>query len=306
MPVFWNALTTKLTDRWVASAGPASVYWLGLLVAWYAGHGGSAAAKRRLDMLGAQPAGVQVATLAAALVALLASGVIVQRLTYPVLRLLEGHWPRFLDRPRRRLAGRAAGRRDDRWGQWCELEGRIHDGTARDADLVRHGRLDSWLRHRPAGAEAMPTRLGNILGAAESRSWHKYGLDAAVVWPHLWLLLPQQTREDVAAARKQVDSAAAAGLWALLALPAAVWTPWAAPAAVAVVLVCWGWLLPDAAVDFGDLLEAAFDLHRIDLYRALRWPLPANPVAERAAGESVTAYLHRGGIRPEPEFTGDR
>ncbi|MGW2635748.1 hypothetical protein [Streptomyces sp. NPDC001348] len=306
MPVFWNAVATRLADRWVAHALPASVCWLGLVAAWYAGHGGHRALSGRLDALAGQPGAVQVTLLLAVLAGVAASATVVQRLTFPVLRLLEGDWPSVLGLPRRALVSLAVRRRATRRSKWNALTRQAALGTITAADRLRRGRLEQWLRRRPVDVEStMPTRFGNTLRAAMERPRAKYGLDASVVWPHMWCLLPEQTRENLAAARRQVDSAAAAGLWGLLALPAGLWTPWAAVIAGAVVVVCWGWLLPHAGVDFADLLEAAFDLHRAELYRALRWPLPANPQAERVAGERVTEYLHRGLADSRPAFVRD-
>jgi hypothetical protein len=54
---------------------------------------------------------------------------------------------------------------------------------------------------------------------------------------------------------------------------------------------------------FADMIEATFDMHRTSLYQHLRWPLPENPHAERAAGREMTEYLVRGLDDDKPKFT---
>lgn len=138
-------------------------------------------------------------------------------------------------------------------------------------DLVK---LDRQLRRIPLlPQQRMPTRLGNVLRSAESRPARKYGLDGAVRWPQLWLVLPDSTRGEVAEARSRLNQAAAGTVWGTLLLIWTVWT-WSAPvAAVIAACVCYLALLL-VATSYTDLIEAAWDLHRTLLYRALRWPLP--------------------------------
>jgi hypothetical protein len=62
--------------------------------------------------------------------------------------------------------------------------------------------------------------------------------------------------------------------------------------------------VPARAEVFGDLVEAAYDLHRTALYAQLRWPLPTNPKEERDQGELLTSYLWRGSHAIDPKFTG--
>jgi hypothetical protein len=62
-------------------------------------------------------------------------------------------------------------------------------------------------------------------------------------------------------------------------------------------------VLPGRAQLFGDLIEAAYDLHRTALYHRLRWPLPADPEQEHSHGQQLTAYLWRGSHAPAPTFT---
>ncbi len=58
-----------------------------------------------------------------------------------------------------------------------------------------------------------------------------------------------------------------------------------------------------AAAIYGQLLESAFDVHRVALYQALRWPLPENPAKERSTGRDITTYLYHGSTESTPIFT---
>jgi hypothetical protein len=152
----------------------------------------------------------------------------------------------------------------------------------------------------------MPTRLGNVLRAAEQRPSVKYGLDVAVTWPMLWLLLDKDTREEVANARSALNGSVTLLLWAVLSL---VWTAlawWVAPIAVGVALAVYYVPVLSSAQVYGDLMGSVYDIRRTCLYDALRWPLPATPAGEQKDGRALTMYLWRGiapvGARflPEP------
>jgi hypothetical protein len=45
---------------------------------------------------------------------------------------------------------------------------------------------------------------------------------------------------------------------------------------------------------YGELLRAAYDLHRFALYEQLRWQPPTAAADEKALGERLTVYLFRG------------
>jgi hypothetical protein len=62
-----------------------------------------------------------------------------------------------------------------------------------------------------------------------------------------------------------------------------------------------------AAANYGELIEAAFDMYRFALYKSLRWPLPDDPGDELQKGRNITDYL-LGSPDPknppnEPKFT---
>jgi hypothetical protein len=147
----------------------------------------------------------------------------------------------------------------------------------------------------------MPTALGNILRAAESRPTDKHGLDAVKCWSRLWLVLPETARTELTAARAALDQSVGVLVWALLFVVWSIWAWWAAPVGIAVAIVSHRMVLSSAAV-YAELLESCYDVHRRLLYEAARWPQPKNPAEERALGAALTEYLWRGSDRPTPAF----
>jgi hypothetical protein len=301
---FWELAGGKLADRWMAAAGPALVFWLGGLLAWVsAGPGG-----HRLDdvtrWLDRRTAPAQLVTLVVALLVVVACAMAVHQAGTGMLRLLEGYWPAWARRPRRALEQRVR----DRAGTDRTAFTELHRARARlgGEDVAGRSALDRELaaielraHRRPPPTEVMPTAVGNILRATEVRPATKYGLDGVVVWPHLWLLLPDAVRQELAAARKALDTTAAAVVWGLAFC---LFTPlawWALPAGLAVAAAAAIWWAPRRAAGFADLVDAAFDLHRFALYQQLRWPLPETPEQERAGGGHLTDYLWRGTPPPD-------
>ncbi|MEV0225419.1 hypothetical protein [Streptomyces sp. NPDC050704] len=123
--------------------------------------------------------------------------------------------------------------------------------------------------------DIMPTRLGNILRAAESYPHERYGLDAVVTWPRLFPLLPDGLTTALAAARAEIEFhltisalasffAVGAGGW-LAAVNGPTWLflscYWAGAACA--WLTYRGALAP--ARLYGEHVRVAFDLYRQEL-----------------------------------------
>jgi hypothetical protein len=51
--------------------------------------------------------------------------------------------------------------------------------------------------------------------------------------------------------------------------------------------------VPSRAEVFADLVDGTYDLYRSALYQQLRWPLPATPADEIAAGQDLSLYVCR-------------
>jgi hypothetical protein len=306
---FWEGIGGRLADKWATLAVPALVFWLGGLLAWAYDRGGLHQLTILTDWLNRQATTTQIAIMLTVLLAVAASSVLVNRLTTPALRLLEGYWPRWLKGLRRRLTARIERRAADDDAAWQQLAAVVltRPDSATAEQLARFARLDQQRRRRPAAANRyLPTRLGNILRAAETSPTDKYGLDAIAVWPRLWLVLPDATRQELTTARAALDAAVAAAIWGLLFCAFAVWTPLALPLGLLVTAVAVAVWAPPRAEILADLVESAYDLHRAALYQHVRWPLPTNPKQEHTEGQRLTAYLWRGSDDPDPSFTSPR
>ena len=132
----------------------------------------------------------------------------------------------------------------------------------------------------------MPTKLGDILRAAEYRPGEKYGLDAVICWYALWLLLPADVKTELVQARTTLDNAARGWLWGALFL---VWTPWswwAIPVGVLIPALTYYVGILGAATLFGELMVTAYDLYRFKLYDSLHLPRPIIAGARAQAGRA--------------------
>jgi len=280
----------KLSPAWIADVlAPALIFWLGGagLILWQRGFSGP---EKWLSHL--SPA-QHVFLAGLAIIALLLSAKIAENLDQATIRLLAGEWGTWPGALRRFLTERQA-------NKWNKLRTRLQELAARpeknldEAEQRELAVVTLKMHAYPASRKSLaPTALGNILRAAELRPYDKYGLDAAVCWPRLWLLLPDAARTDVGAARTEIDSAARAFLWSVLFCG---WT-FVHPVALLIGIIAALLMhqhLKDTAETYGTLLESAFDVYRVRLYRSVGWASPENAAREPARGAELTDYFWRG------------
>ena len=334
LSAFWSGAGEELARHWVARVlTPAFAFWMGglALVWWHRqaeevpvnGWLGELAASG--DALARLPVLVLGALVVGGLVLVAASAVVAERLTGPLLRLLEGYWtlPRWLwqrmvthrkkhrDKISERVRELQLRQRRDTLTipEFVELR-RLRTDPMADAkrkevleegaaagltahETIKLGRDLQRLRTTPQRDDLrMPTRLGDALRAAEHRPNVRYGLDAVVCWSALWLVLPADTRGELIATRTALDAAVRGWLWGALFL---VWTPfsfWAVLVGVGICLLSYHFGVLPRGVTYGRLIVTAYDLHRMKLYDALYLPRPTSPANERSvAGPRVTKAL---------------
>jgi hypothetical protein len=307
----WESLGGEAVRAWSARLfTSAALFWLaGSAAVWLQHNAGrvrdagwiGAVSPTAASLRGVPP----VVTAAAVIVGLLvvgASALAAERLTLPVLRLLEGYWrrPAWV---RARLVRRRRAARDRAMGTYQALQRARANGTRPDAaDELRLARAMRTLRSTPAAPQlTMPTRFGNVLRVAETRPLRKHGVDAVACWPHLWLVLPTDSRTEIVSARQAVDGAARVWLWSVLFV---AWTPWVwwAPAVAIVAGVAAYANCLRAAGTYAVLVEAAFDVHLPLLYAAVRLSPPASAADAVTAGDRLSRYLRDGSDDPRLVF----
>lgn len=229
------------------------------------------------------------------------AALLLQPLQQQLVRWLEGY-------PLTRRAGVVLGRLlIARWRRrWERLNALQQRADPRPEDLPAMAEAAARLAKLPRDPERlMPTRLGNVLRAAEDRPAETYGLDTVAAWPELYAVLPERTASLVDDARDQLDMTcrmtAAFTLMGVLSaaiLPFSRWT-----------FLAVGFLLASAltyrsaisvAENYGRLVNAAVNLHRFDLLTAFHLPLPANPDEERARFHAISSCLRQGLPATEP------
>jgi hypothetical protein len=244
-----GGLLGLLDRRFVLSVWlPAMLLWGGLGALVVTGLGWPAAVHWWLR----QPGQFQAVLLVVALAGITFWAYLVAALVPAFIRVGEGYWPRWLSK----LA---------RWRRRKHL--------ARQATLKKDAAAFArWHADYPLRASSvMPTRLGNVLRAAEDHALDRYGINAIVVWPRLYLLLPDSFTAAMAAAKTPLD------LMAVIGALAVAFT--VAGTTIAGVMLSWyvalacaaGGLLVtglayegalQAARPYAQLIRAGFDVHR--------------------------------------------
>jgi hypothetical protein len=185
-------------------------------------------------------------------------------------------------------------------------------GWAREYQLGHALRADHDLRQRryPVYPDKLrrediaPTTLGNVLLSAETYPLHRYGVPATRVWPRLYVLLPGELRESLAAARASMEFLLVVAFYASAFVPTATvyllwveapieWTFVALVGGSLVALVAYRGAHAPAEI-YGDHIRAAFDLHRFELLATLRAPRPATYAEERRIWQIVVRHLDWG------------
>lgn len=210
-----------------------------------------------------------------------------------VLRLSEGYWPRGFGH----LAQWSARRKESDRAKKLKRLQTLADGLERNMlslhEEREYVRLDEQLELMIPQQNLLPTHFGNLLRAAEQAPGRKYGLNTFVCWPRLWLVMPDSTKETIVQARANLNSAAACVLASVLLIvwSLAIW--WMPAVALLLALLSYRSMF-GLGFTYGELVVAAFDVHRWDLYEKLRWPNPYDAEEELTSGLHLTQFLLRG------------
>jgi hypothetical protein len=203
---------------------------------------------------------------------------------YPAVRMLRGHTPGIAwhQARMRRL--------------WVGVD---DEGVEPDAHTAypRYPLLDE--NEEDVEEDILPTRLGNILLAAERYSLSRYGMDAIYFWSRLFPLLPEQFQNDyeefilnyefpLVVAFESMVVAVLGGLTILLSggSPVLFILWFGGGSLIAYVFYV---LSLSSAQELGEQQRTAFDLYRHLLLE--QWPTPADVMDERAAFTQIQEFI---------------
>ncbi|WP_371551401.1 hypothetical protein OG266_38450 [Streptomyces sp. NBC_00554] len=305
MSALLSELGKKLAERWLSLLVLPGVLYLAVaVVAHTLGQGHPFSISRLTDQVTAwthSPAatvGGQVVLLASVLVGAAGVGLVAQALGSLTERLcLAADWNAWPS-PLKRLTRWRVTYRQQRWTTAYTNWDRLRDEAAsvrargrRAEPVERHAAQDAMTRIAHEWP-ARPTWSGDRIHAVAVRLEREHHLDLAVIWPYLWLILPDTTRTEIAAARQALTRATTMTAWALLYIILTVW--WWPAALIATVLALTGRARIRSATDsYALLLGAATHLHARDL--AERLGLPPGGHLTPDTGADLTDHL-----RPTP------
>jgi hypothetical protein len=279
--------TGFLDKRFVLNVAlPALGFWGGLALLAAGGAGWGSAAHWWSARTGFE----QTLLVGAAIAGLLLFSYLASGLVTPLTRLWEGYWP---GGPDSKLAGWRISRHRGRWNALDLTD---------DIDYMRR-----FYGFPVRKADVLPTRLGNVLRAAEDYPGddERYGMDAVFYWPRLYLVLPSDTRSLAEGYRSGLDRMILLASLAVAFPPAALvvlafartsWLAWWIATAVSVLVGMAGYLgAVSAAVAFGDVLRSCFDNYRRTLLAQLGMIPPSTLEEERKLWATLKQQLYQRG-----------
>jgi hypothetical protein len=210
------------------------------------------------------------------------------------LRFLEGYWDGSPAAPLARI-GCARHRRLRR-----RLQGIVRTTPQSEQEKRRWRRASRQLSQYPEERLLLPTRLGNVLRAAEAKAGQRYGLDTVIMWPRLYPHVPDPLARALHETRNQLDTYASLCVSFLVAgviLAAVLLTdgPWlAVPGATLAA----GWIAYRAAtttaIKYGEAVAVAFDLYRFPMLDGLGFAQPSNLEEELRFNQELTRFFQSG------------
>lgn len=265
---FVDKLSSLFDKRFLIAYWGPLLIGLALAVAVWSTQAGATAAGSWWD---AQSATQQLLAGLGVLFAITVLAFVLQAFTVPLVRLYEGYWPRWLG--------------------WLERRCIAVEKARRDRLLAANDPRAAYYSYPDKEDLVRATRLGNTMTAAEEYAWFVYRADAVIWWPRLTAILPEALRSQLDGAFTPV--VALLNLCTILLLWAVTGGGWllgqgANPWLFALVFgggLLLAWLCSRAAItqaeEYGDLVRAAFDLHRRDLLKQLSLSLPEDLYREQ-------------------------
>ncbi|WP_033353185.1 hypothetical protein [Kitasatospora aureofaciens] len=285
MTSFLDELAKQLAGKWITLLVlPGALYVCAITAAWRIGLGSwhdeeSVAAELRSR---GGDGGHLAVVLLAAITLSAAAGLLARALGRLVHWIWLGRWPG-------RTGAALTRRRRRRWELAHDRYAAAYQQEMPQAVLARLAHRRNRVALAPPDR---PTHIGDGLAAMSSRVQVDYGLDLEFSWPRLWLVLPEETRKVVTAARDALNGAASLAAWGILyLLLAPLWWP-IGMVGLATVLVAHQQGRSRAG-SLAQLMESAVDLYGATLARSLGLDVPEGRLTDQV-GREITRIVRKG------------
>lgn len=149
----------------------------------------------------------------------------------------------------------------------------------------------------------MPTRLGNILRNAELYPYLRYNMDAVLLWPRLYPVLPESFAKTFDATKASLDFVVIVSALSILFAFTAGGLVLAINGPIWLFLLCFlgGFLLAwlayrsalGTAVAYGQLIKSAFDLYKANLLKQMGYKAPSSQAQEQKAWKNLRQMIYQ-------------
>lgn len=177
------------------------------------------------------------------------------------------------------------------------------------------------LKYPPLDSMILPTRLGNILRAAEVYSQDRYHADSVMLWPRMVWAIDREYMNQVDAANDQcsflLNSSLLSAIFAIMAFVVSGYQVLFFPSSsnsilyVLLGLAALGiaWFFYTASLmnvtKYGNLIRSSYDLFRFNLLEKLHLKLPPNNQEEKELWYKLSEFITIGELYGEQYFAYD-
>lgn len=173
------------------------------------------------------------------------------------------------------------------------------------------------LKYPPVDSMIMPTRLGNIVRAAEAYAQSRYYADSVVLWPRMVWAIDREYMSHVDSANDQcsflLNSALLSGVFAVMAFTASGYelirninSSAGMYCLIGLLALGVAWFFYTASLlnvtKYGNLIRSSYDLFRFNLLEKLHLKLPPNSQQEKELWEQISDFVTIGNLFEEQNF----
>ena len=161
-------------------------------------------------------------------------------------------------------------------------------------------------------SDFLPTRLGNVLCAAERYPYYRYGADSIVLWPRLYHILPREFVDDVEEARASLEFLLVISLWFVVTGAGALVLLIASHSSFLLMLFIlalatvgsYAFYISGigAAIEYGEELRSGMELFRLQLLEWMKLPPPKNLGEEQDTWNRLLQFIGSNAADPAAPY----